>query len=311
MTAYRRPLLAVILCAACLAPHGEAAETAPPLDNGLATTVRPFLQAYCFACHGEKKQEAQLDLSGYGSLDTVTKDHHVWKLVLERLEGEEMPPDDAARRPTAEERQSVLAWIRAVRSEDARRHAGDPGAVLARRLSNFEVDCTVRDLTGVDLRPTREFPVDPANEAGFDNSGESLTVSPAWFKKYLAAVRLVADHLVLKPSGFAFAPHAVVSDTDRDKYCVARIVDFYRRHAVDYADYFFLAWQFGHREEQQQPAASLSDIAASAGLSPKYAATVWSTLNDTPCETGPLADLQTMWRRLRADRNDADAARRG
>ena len=78
--------------------------------------------------------------------------------------------------------------------------------VLARRLSNAEFDYTIRDLTGVDIRPTREFPVDPANEAGFDNSGESLTMSPALVKKYLAAARLVADHLVLKPDGFVFAP---------------------------------------------------------------------------------------------------------
>ena len=41
------------------------------------------------------------------------------------------------------------------------------------------------------------------------------------------AARLVADHLVLKPRGFAFAPHPVVADTDRDKYCVRRVIDFY------------------------------------------------------------------------------------
>jgi len=51
-------------------------------------------------------------------------------------------------------------------------------------VSNAEYDATVRDLTGVDIRPTRTLPVDPANEAGFDNSGESLAMSPALLKKY-------------------------------------------------------------------------------------------------------------------------------
>ena len=55
-------------------------------------------------------------------------------------------------------------------------------------------------------------------------------MSPALLKKYLAAARLVADHVVLKPEGFVFAPHPVVTDTDRDKYCVQRIIDFYERH---------------------------------------------------------------------------------
>ena len=65
--------------------------------------------------------------------------------------------------------------------------------VLARRLSNAEYNYTIRDLTGVDIRPTREFPVDPANTAGFDNSGESLTMSPALLNKYLQAAREVGE----------------------------------------------------------------------------------------------------------------------
>ena len=167
-----------------------------------------------------------------------------------------------------------------VLSEDeARRNAGDPGPVLARRLSHAEFDYTIRDLTGVDIRPTREFPVDPANEAGFDNSGESLTMSPALMKKYLAAARLVADHLVLKPSGFVFAPHPVVAETDRDKYCVYRIIDFYNRHKVDYADYFVAAWRFQHRAELGKASTSLAEFADEKRLSAKYLATIWSIVS--------------------------------
>ncbi len=134
------------------------------------------------------------------------------------------------------------------------------GPVLARRLSNAEFDYTIRDLTGVDIRPTREFPVDPANEAGFDNSGESLAMSPALLKKYLAAARLVADHLVLLPDQFVFAPHPAVTDTDRDKFCVRRIIDFYRRHEVDYADYFLAAWRYQHRAELGKPQADVARL---------------------------------------------------
>src|SRR5207302_2821372 len=142
---------------------------------------------------------------------------------------------------------AAIAALREIRDQEAERNAGDPGPVLARRLSNAELDYTVRDLTGVDIRPTREFPVDPANQAGFDNSGESLVMSPALLKKYLAAARLVADHVILKPQGFVFAPHPVVTETDRDKYCVKRIIDFYESHKVDLADYFLAAWQSRHR----------------------------------------------------------------
>jgi hypothetical protein len=297
----------VIAFTARLAPAAEPS-SGPP-NNDFETVVRPFLQRYCLDCHGGKKAEAQLDLSEYGTPEAVAKQHRVWRLVLDRLESEEMPPADAPRKPAVHERLAATRWIRGFRQEQARLHAGDPGPVLARRLSNFELDCTIRDLTSVDLRPTREFPVDPANEAGFDNSGESLTMSPALLKKYIAAARLVAEHLVLAPDGFAFAPHPVVTDTDRDKYCVARIVDFYRRHAVDYADYFFASWQFAHRDSIP-PGATLSDLAMASGLSAKYAAIVYSALTESPVQGGPLADLRAKWQALPDDANQADRARR-
>ena len=176
----------------------------------------------------------------------------------------------------------MIAWIGAVRKLEATRNAGDPGPVPARRLSNAEYDNTIRDLTGVDLRPTKEFPVDPANEAGFDNSAESLAMSPALVKKYLEAARGVADHLVLTPDGLAFAPHSMLADTDRDKYCVRRIIDFYKRQKTDYADYFLAAWRFQHRAALGTARRHAGRLRRREGLSRKYLATIWATLTDGP-----------------------------
>jgi mono/diheme cytochrome c family protein len=282
-------------------PAALAISAKSPLERGLVDVVQPFLKNYCLTCHGANQQEAKLDLSRYGSLAAVVKDHRVWETVLERIEAQEMPPEKASRQPSAPERKAIVAWIRELRDDEARRNAGDPGPVLARRLSHAEFDYTIRDLTGVDIRPTREFPVDPANEAGFDNSGESLTMSPALVKKYLAAVRHVADHLVLKPIGFVFAPHPAVTETDRDKYCVHRIIDFYNRHKVDFADYFVAAWRFQHRAELGNENASLSDIAKESRLSTKYLATIWSIVSDQKPQSGPLEEVLSVWRKLPAE----------
>jgi hypothetical protein len=295
-------------------PLAEASPASPPdpLEHQFSTHVRPFLQRYCFACHGSKKPEADLDLSRDATVSAVAKNARSWDLVLERLQSQEMPPEDAPRRPEPDERAAAIAWLRDLRDREARRNAGDPGTVLARRLSNAEFDGTIRDLTGVDIRPTREFPVDPANEAGFDNSGESLAMSPALLKKYLAAARWVADHAVLKPHGFVFAPHPAVTETDRDKYCVKRILDFYERHKVDFADYFLAAWKYRHRRRLDRADAELSHFATEAGLSAKYLSRVWSALNDTEAEMGPLAAVRKMWRELPVpEGKSADAARPG
>lgn len=302
------PWRAAATVVAALATVATAAE--PSLDRRFSEVVQPFLKTYCLTCHGATKQEGKLDLSGYTSAAVVAKNQQLWETVLQRLEAEEMPPNKALRQPKAHERRAVLDWIHDFQDDESRRHAGDPGQVPARRLSNAEFDNTIRDLTGVDIRPTREFPVDPANEAGFDNSGESLTMSPALLKKYLAAARLVADHLVLKPEGFVFAPHAAITDTDRDKYCVQRVIAFYDRHRIDYADYFLAAWRFQHRQALKKPNAGLRDFAVEAGLSVKYLGTICSVLAESPASAGPLADIQTEWRKLPGNAQDEAAVRK-
>lgn len=267
------------------------------LQKKFTTTVRPFVDGYCISCHRGEKPKGDFDLSPYTSLKSVTESFKHWELALERLEAKEMPPKKADKHPTPAQSKEVIHWILAVRRFEADRNAGDPGVVLARRLSNAEYDYTIRDLTGVDIRPTREFPVDPANQAGFDNSGESLTMSPALLKKYLQAAKEVADHLLLKPDGLAFAPHPVITETDRDKYCVQRIVDFYLRHPTDFADYFHAAWKYKNRSALGKTRATLDQIAAESNVSAKYLATVWGALTAKE-EVGPIAKLQTLWNEL-------------
>ena len=177
-----------LLATLAVGPGAHATDLAAA-DDRFESMVQPFLKNNCLPCHGHDGPKGKLDLSVYTTARSVVKDYTAWGLVRDRLEAEEMPPAEARRQPTPEERRAVVDWIKATLDREALKNAGDPGLVLARRLSNAEFDYTIRDLTGVDIRPTREFPVDPANQAGFDNSGESLAMSPALLKKYLAAAR--------------------------------------------------------------------------------------------------------------------------
>jgi Protein of unknown function (DUF1592)/Protein of unknown function (DUF1588)/Protein of unknown function (DUF1587)/Protein of unknown function (DUF1585)/Protein of unknown function (DUF1595) len=281
------------------------------LASRFTNTVRPFLTAYCMGCHSGPTPEASLDLQRYSTMESVVDDFAHWALVLGKLTAKEMPPR-GMKQPPEELRRQVIEWIKAVRKNEARKHIGDPGPVLARRLSNAEYNYTIRDLTGVDLRPAREFPVDPANQAGFDNSGESLTISPSLMSKYLEAARQVGDHIVLKPDGFSFAPYPMLVETDRDKYPINRIVDFYDRQPTDFAQYFEAAWRYKHRVALRRPSTTLARIAAQASVSPRYLALIWRTLEQSREEVGPLVKLQAMWRDLPAPRgNQPDIAHEG
>jgi hypothetical protein len=288
-----------------------ATTTETTLERDFISTVHPFLETYCFNCHGKEKQKAKLDLSVYPTVQSVAEGYHRWETILEKLKANEMPPEEAKQHPTPKLHDAVVNWITAFRKFEADRNAGDPGPVLARRLSNAEYDYTIRDLTGVDIRPTKEFPVDPANEAGFDNSGESLAMSPALLKKYLEAAQRVAQHVVLKPEGFVFGPHPMVADTDRDKYCVQRVVDFYQRQPTNYVDYFMAAWCFKNRDALGKTRETLDDFAADAKISRKYLAKIWTILEEEEQKLGPLFTLQSLWRELPpGDKTTAEALHR-
>ncbi len=295
----------VLLLFAAVPAHGAAV---PPLDRQFNQTVRPYVAKYCIGCHSGPSSAAQLDLKSFTSVDQVAKDYPHWALVMERIEAKTMPPKPMAA-PPAEATQQVVAWIQAVRAQQIKKFAGDPGLVLARRLSNAEYNYTIRDLTGRDMQVTKEFPVDPANTAGFDNSGESLTMSPGLLNKYLQASRSVADHAVLEPNGIEFAPFPMLVETDREKYSIQRIMEFYQRQPTDYADYFGAAWRYRYRQALGKPAATLASTAAAAKVSPKYLPLVWQILNE-PDALGPIAKLQKMWRDLPApSANQPEAVR--
>src|SRR5262249_19795215 len=149
-----------------------------------ATAVQPLIRKYCLACHSAKVKKGSLDLERFASLDQVRKDLKPWQHLIEQLETEEMPPKEKPQ-PTAKERTQIIAWARGFLDAEARARAGDPGYVPLRRLSNTEYDCTIRDLIGVDLRPTREFPAAAAAGEGFTNAAEALSdISPPLLTKY-------------------------------------------------------------------------------------------------------------------------------
>src|SRR5258708_1338396 len=131
--------------AICAARGDEPAGVS--LESRFTSNVRPFLKNYFFSCPGEKKQEAKLHFSGYSSPAAVVKNHRKWETVLKRLDAEEMPPENAPKQPTKDERRVVAEWIRALNEDLTRRNAGDPGPVPGRRLSHVEFDYTIRDLT--------------------------------------------------------------------------------------------------------------------------------------------------------------------
>ena len=267
-------------------------------EASFAAEIRPLVARYCLDCHSEKEQKGELDLERFASVDRVRKDLKPWALLIEQLEAGEMPPKDKPQ-PTREERRRLIDWTRGFLDAEARARAGDPGRTPLRRLSNAEYDYTVRDLTGVDLRPAREFPADGAAGEGFTNAGEALAMSPAMMSKYLDAAKRIASHALLLPDGFRFSPTNTRRDwTDEN---VARMRAFYRQFTAADDGRLplkpYVAALVRRRDELLAGKTALAAVADDEKLNAKYLAAVWRSLTDEGhAHSFPLERIRARWR---------------
>src|SRR5688572_10866929 len=95
--------------------------SAADLEARFSRDVKPFMEKFCLECHDTDVKKAELDLSIYPTLDSVTKDFGHWELVMERLAAGDMPPAKSKTQPTAKERKGMIDWIAAVRKIEADR----------------------------------------------------------------------------------------------------------------------------------------------------------------------------------------------
>ncbi|CAN5638285.1 DUF1592 domain-containing protein [soil metagenome] len=274
-----------------------AEPTAKPATDYPA--IRGLVKQYCVSCHSTEAMKGSLDLERYATLDDVRKDIKPWQQMIELLEAGEMPPKGKPQ-PTDEQRKRLIDGIRGLLDTEARARSGDPGHVPLRRLSNAEYDTTIRDLTGVDLKPTREFPADGAAGEGFTNAAEALTdISPALLEKYLAAAKDVAEHVVLLPEGFRFSAGKTRREWSNE--CVAKLREYYSHYSEDgrlpFAPY--LAATVKHHEAIVAGTITLDDVARKEKLNAKYLAALWATLTDKK-PSMPLDLIRSHWRQATA-----------
>jgi mono/diheme cytochrome c family protein len=274
-------------------PGSVGQSSAAPADE-FAAAARPILAKHCLGCHSTKAKKGSLDLERFATTDDVRKDLKVWQAVVEQVEAGEMPPREKPQ-PTAEEKKKFVAWVRGFLDAEAKARSGDPGRVPLRRLSNAEYDTTIRDLTGVDLRPAREFPADGAAGEGFTNAAEALTdVSPALFTKYLNAAKDVSEHAVLLPDGFRFSRSKSRRDwTDEG---TARLRAFYAELVppdgkLPVQPYLTAAVR--HRDALA--ARKFAEVAAKEKLNAKYLRILWTALNEE-APSHPLDTIRAKWR---------------
>jgi mono/diheme cytochrome c family protein len=190
--------IAVLLCLFGLAASVAAAE--------YRSSVRPVIAKYCFGCHGEDKQKADLRMDRLSPDLRKGNDAETWHDVLDQLNLGEMPPPKA-KQPTPAERAVIVDWVTKELSATASSKRFAAGRVKMRRLTRYEYRNTMRDLLGVNRDFAKELPPEPMSPDGFLNNAATLEMSPTQIETYLAAARRALEIAIVagdRPGGHSY-----------------------------------------------------------------------------------------------------------
>ena len=186
MTLFGLALSLTMPSQAALGEAGDFAALQADAQKSFRDGVSPFVTTYCTECHGEKKRKGGINflpaLKNPGDAASSKR----WKQALASVKTHDMPPTDAGKQPTEEERQKFLDWIAKIKFLSPK----DPGPFVIRRLTKVEYGNTLHDLFGVDSAVAHELP-DEVFGAGYLN-----TLSPLQSEQYLTIANDVLDRIL-------------------------------------------------------------------------------------------------------------------
>ena len=143
----KRSITNGLLVAFLLSSITQAAEPAKSADD-FKQRIQPILQNYCYDCHGRKETEGQVRLTEYSSWNDLEKNPQLIGKMIEALDKNEMPPEDATQ-PSKTQRQSLLLHL----NKSLNRALVSSKTLIPfnmRRMNRFEYGNAVRDLFDLD-----------------------------------------------------------------------------------------------------------------------------------------------------------------
>jgi hypothetical protein len=184
---------ALLLAAPCRAEtpaDGDLAARQAEVKKAFREQVTPFVKNYCLSCHSNRKSKAGVNFESALKYPGNAGFAKHWKQALTHVRTLDMPPDDADRQPTDDERAMFVRQMAQLKYLSP----ADPGPFPLRRLNKLEYGNTLHDFLGVDRAVARELPDEVFGE-GYLN-----TISPLQSEQYLQIANAVLER-ILAPAG--------------------------------------------------------------------------------------------------------------
>src|SRR5688572_10670198 len=121
MARFHSLFVAQLICAVALVPSGafgaeadgvaDLARARAEAAEAFKKQVSPFVKTYCGRCHTGCDQEGGVTFQSALNDADGPAFRLLWKRAAAQIAAHQMPPDEARKQPSAEDRKAVLDWI--------------------------------------------------------------------------------------------------------------------------------------------------------------------------------------------------------
>lgn len=197
--------VAALVCVVLLPIASPAADPGASSNSHrlhrLPKDAHQFLQSNCIDCHDGEEGEGGFDASTLldQPIHADSKALHQWVRIFDRVHDGEMPPTDYGEVDEVD-RTRFLSQTREVIESTLEQAHAENGRVVARRLTNAQLESSLCQLLGVRLPLARMIP-EETRVNGFRNIASAQSISHYHLEDHLRVVDHALDYAWQRASG--------------------------------------------------------------------------------------------------------------
>ena len=189
---------------AIVRPSQEKLELFKSLPAVSAPNLKSLMDKHCVECHNAKKNKGDLNLDVFNNQISIYRGYEIIKHGFHSIVHGDMPPDEDD--ISEEERKHLISYMEKLIYTLESKPGNFNKTALIRRLTPYEYDNTVEDITGLSLKIGESFPADGSGNQGFSNDAYVMGISPILMEKYIEAAEVISAYSTFDiNSGISFS----------------------------------------------------------------------------------------------------------